>query len=178
MSVTEFLQTKVPFLGELKEEHIALLASQVEQLKFKNGQTVLFKGTSVDGLHIVVQGKVTVHAKMDKKGWAQVAELGEGEIFGETSIIEYKMAGATIKAGADDTLIYMIPQAPFLELLRQDEALKSKMVEIIRSRQAERHKDEKPAAPGAANAKEPEAAGEATPAPDGDAAAPPQDAPS
>jgi len=147
MSIREFLQTKVPFLSSLNESQLDYVSGQIEELKFKAGQTILFKGASVDGLHIVAQGKVSVHAKPDKnKGWVTLAELGVGEIFGETSIIEYKMAGATIKAAADDTLIYVIYQAAFLKILKEDEALKSKMVEVIRSRQAERHKDDGPKA--------------------------------
>jgi CRP-like cAMP-binding protein len=129
----------------------------VKTLSFKKGQTILFKGASVDGVHVVAEGKASVHLKPDKnKGWVQVAELNVGDIFGETSIVEYKMAGATIKAAADVTKIHVIMQGPFLKTLQDDPELKERMIQLIKARQAERHKDsEAESAPAASENPEP-----------------------
>ncbi|MFH2202491.1 MAG: cyclic nucleotide-binding domain-containing protein [Elusimicrobiota bacterium] len=182
MSIQEFLQTKVPFLQGLTQEHIAALAQGVEQLRFKMGQTILFKGASVDGLHVIAEGKASVLIKPDKKAWVQVAELAEGDIFGETSIIEYKMASATIKAAADSTLIYVVPQSAFLDLLRTDVSLRDRIIKLIRDRQTDRHKDEpqkaetktaaEAAAPAETSASEAPGVAAGPPSPPADEAAP------
>ena len=92
MTVTEFLKQSVPFLAGLTEDQAHFLAKSAEQLVYRKGQTVIFRGVTVDGLHVVANGKVTVHAKVGKE-FQQVAELGPGDVFGETSIIEMTVAG-------------------------------------------------------------------------------------
>lgn len=177
MSIQEFLKDKVPFLRGLTDDQLTYLSGQIQELKFEKGSTILFKGASVDGLHIVAAGKASVHLKPDKnKGWVQVAELKVGDIFGETSIIEYKMAGATIKSAANDTVIYVISQEPFLKLLKTDPDLKTRIVELIKDRQSGRHKDDKKKEPAkAAPAAGSSAAPAETPPPAEGDAAPPQD---
>lgn len=136
MTVTEFLKTHVPFLEGLTEEQAHGLAQACEQLSFRAGQTVVFRGVTVEGLHVVASGKVTVHAKTDtkRKELAQVAELGPGEVFGETSIIEMGTATATIKSVADDTLIFVIPQDAFRAVLSENAQFQARAEALIADR--------------------------------------------
>ncbi len=145
MTITDFLQTKVPFLEGIPEEQAAFLATKAEQEPYKKGSTIIFVGTSVEGLHIVAQGKVSVMIR-PKKGqpFEKVADLGPGDVFGETSIIEFKMAGAQIKSASDDTLVFVIPQSAFRECLDQNPEFKARTLKIIEDRQSARHgKDNK-----------------------------------
>lgn len=152
MTVTEFLQTKVAFLAGISAEQAKTLATKAEQTSYKKGQTILFKGVSVEGLHVIATGKVSVHAKSEKsKDWVKVAELGPGDVFGETSIVEFAMAGATIKCDADGTLLFVIPQELFTDLMAADPAFKQRVIALIESRRPKK-KAEEPgtAAPAAA----------------------------
>ena len=77
MTVTEFLAKNVPFLAGINEAQAKAMATKAEQKRFKKGQTILFKGVSVEGLHVIAMGKVSVHIKPEKsKEWVKVAELG------------------------------------------------------------------------------------------------------
>ncbi|MBI5596147.1 MAG: cyclic nucleotide-binding domain-containing protein [Elusimicrobia bacterium] len=135
MTVTEFLKTRVPFLAGLSEEQAKAMAVKAEQKPFKKGQTILFKGVSVEGLHVVAAGKVSVHVKPDKaKEWAKVAELGPGDVFGEMSIVEFAMAGATIKSEDDGTLVFIVPQDLFTDLMDKDAAFKERVLALIDAR--------------------------------------------
>lgn len=148
MTVTEFLQTQVSFLAGLTEDQALYLAKSVEQHPYRSGQTIIFKGVSVEGLHVVAQGKVSVHVKPEKKDWMKVAELGPGDVFGETSIVEFAMAGATIKSMSDDTLIFVVPQATFRKLLLTDPELEKRTVALIEARKKSQTKmpeEKKPA---------------------------------
>lgn len=152
MTVTEFLQKHVSFLAGLTEDQAKTLATKAEQMSYKKGQTILFKGVSVEGLHVVATGKVSVHAKPEKgKDWVKVAELGPGDVFGETSIVEFAMAGATIKCDADGTLLFVIPQELFTDLMAADAAFKQRVLSLIDSRRPKK-KAAEPAAPPAAPA--------------------------
>ncbi|MDD5657204.1 MAG: cyclic nucleotide-binding domain-containing protein [Elusimicrobia bacterium] len=135
MTVTEFLKTAVPFLSGLGEEQAHELAVAAQQLSFTKGQTVLFKGVTVDGLHIVATGKVGVYAKPDKSRPAvRVAELGPGEVFGETSIMEMGTAGAAVKAAEDGTLIFVIPQDAFRGILERAPEFRARTEALIAAR--------------------------------------------
>lgn len=144
MTITEFLQTSVPFLEGIPPELAAVLAKKIAQESYKKGQTIIFAGTSVEGLSIVGQGKVSVMIRPGKgKPFEEVAALGPGEVFGETSIVEFKMAGAQIKCAEDDTLIFVIPQTAFREILDQNPDFKGRILKLIEDRQSQRHGGEK-----------------------------------
>ena len=135
MTITEFLKTQVSFLSGITQEQAVSLASQAQQLSFNKGQTVVFVGTTVEGLHVMAMGKVGVFVR-PRKGAAveQVAELGPGDVFGETSIIEMGTAGATIKASDDVTLIFMLPQEAFRQLLAENAEFKARAEALIAAR--------------------------------------------
>jgi CRP-like cAMP-binding protein len=147
MTVTEFLKSHVPFLKGLTEDQANYLARASEQLPFKKGQTVIFQGVTVDGLHVVAAGKVSVLIRPDKKKEAvQVAQLGPGEVFGETSLVEFTTASATIKSLEDNTLLFMIPEALFRKLLETDDELKTRTMTLIEERRKTRPETKKPGA--------------------------------
>lgn len=146
MTITEFLKSNVPFLAGLTEDQVAYLAQRVEQNSFKKGQTIIFKGVSVEGLHVVAQGKASVHVKPPKgQATVKVAELAPGDVFGETSILDFCMAGATIRCEADDTLVFVIPQTAFLKLLQADPDLEKRTRELIEARKTAQSGQKKPA---------------------------------
>lgn len=133
MTVTEFLKQNVPFLAGLTDDQAHYLAEAAEQLVFNKGQTVIFRGVTVDGLHVVAAGKVTVHAKVGKETML-VAELGPGQVFGETSIIEMTVAGATIKSAEDETLIFVLPEVAFKKIMGIDPEFTARVMAVIAER--------------------------------------------
>jgi CRP-like cAMP-binding protein len=144
MDALTFLASRVALFAGVPEEQLAPLAAAAALSSYHAGATVLFKGATVDGLHVVCGGSATVHAKAANRPSAQVAELGVGEVFGETSIVEQGTAGATVKAGAEGAVVLMIPQECFRHLLQLDEAFAVRVNTLIRARKAV------PAAPQAA----------------------------
>jgi CRP-like cAMP-binding protein len=137
VTIPEFLRDHVPFLKGIRDEDSHALGQAAEHLTFKMGQTVIFKGVTVDGLHVLARGKVGVYVRPDKnKDWFLAAELGPGEVFGERSILELTTAAATIKSAAPETLIFVIPQEAFLRILDADPAFKARTLALIESRSA------------------------------------------
>lgn len=132
-SVTEFFQSQVPFLAGMSAEEAKSLADGAQQVSFKAGQTIIMQGVTVDGLHVVASGKVSVSIKAKGKPAVEVAKLGPGEVFGERSIVEFGVAGATIKA-AVDTQIFLIRQDVFLKLMADNPARKDFILARIEER--------------------------------------------
>ena len=136
MDALTFLKDHVALFSGVAEERLAELAGRATLATYAAGHTILFKGATVDGLHIVCSGKVAVSAKIPNKGVVTLAELGPTEVFGETSIVEMGTAGAAVKSIADDTLVLVIPQDAFRGVLQQDEAFAVRVNTLIRSRKA------------------------------------------
>ncbi len=135
MTVTEFLRSRVPFLAGLGAEEARELALAVEQRQFSAGQTIVFQGATVDGLHILAAGAAAVWRTPGKgRAAVSIAQLSPGDVFGEISILESGTATASIKADADDTLVFVLPQS----LLDSRPALQSRLRELAAARRAEK----------------------------------------
>jgi CRP-like cAMP-binding protein len=88
----------------------------------------------VDSLHVVASGKVAVSRKeKGSKTVVLLAELGPGKVFGETSILEMGTAGATVRA-AEESLLFIIPQAAFLKAMADNSDLKARLLAKIAAR--------------------------------------------
>jgi CBS domain-containing protein len=136
MTVTEFLREKVSLFRGLEDSKIAEIAQTIDQQSFSKGHTVVFRGSSVDGLHIVATGKMGVLAKPAKShNMVQVAELGPGEVFGEMSILETGLAGATVKC-LEDSLVFVVPESAFREAMSRFPEVEQRTRELIATRKA------------------------------------------
>lgn len=131
-----FLRDYVSLFQGVSETNLESLAASSSLSSHAKGSTILFKGATVDGLHVVVAGKVGVFVKPLNKPAVQVAELGTGEVFGETSIVEMGTAGATIKSAEDGTMVLVIPQEAFRHVLQQDEAFAVRVNTLITARKS------------------------------------------
>lgn len=136
MDAITFLRERVSLFAGVSDENLNSLAAASSLNSYNKGHIVLFKGETVDGLHIVETGKVGVFVKPPYKPPIQVAELGSGDVFGEISIVEMGTAGATVKVCENDTLVLMIPQEAFRHVLQQDEAFAVRVNTLINARKA------------------------------------------
>lgn len=134
MDALTFLRERVALFAGVSEEHLTTLAVGSELANYKNGQTIMFKGATVDGLHVMCVGKAGVFIKPANQPLTMVAELNAGDVFGETSIIENGTAGATIKAVADGTYVLTIPQNAFRALLGESPEFVERVKKMIASR--------------------------------------------
>lgn len=136
MDALTFLSTRVALFAGVAEEQLAPLAAAATLDSLGANQTILFKGATVDGLYVVCTGSVTVQDKAPGKGMTLLAELREGDVFGEKSIIEHGTAGATVKTGPDGAVVLMVPQEAFRHLLQLDEAFAVRVNTLIMARKA------------------------------------------
>ena len=144
MDAFTFLREHVALFAGVSEEHLTGIATGSSVSSFKSGQTILFKGVTVDALHVVCSGSAGGFIKPPNKPLVEGAVLSSGEGFGETSIFENGTAGATIKAKEDNTFILTIPQDAFRKLLAENTEFVGRVLALIASRKA----PSGPAAPG------------------------------
>lgn len=139
MEIKELLKDHVPFLSGLTEQEMDTLAEAAKKVTFKAGQTILMQGETVDDLHLISKGKVAVLIRQQPHHPpVQVAELGPGKVFGETSIVEEGVAGATIKA-LEETVLFTISEYAFREILDKNAELKERVIAHIEFRKSQAH---------------------------------------
>ena len=136
MDALTFLRERVALFAGVSEELLTALATGSTLSTYKSGQTIMFKGATIDGLHVMAVGKAGVFIKPPSQPLAMVAELNSGDVFGETSIIENGTAGATIKCIEDGTYVLNIPQDAFRVLLSESPEFVEKVKALIASRKA------------------------------------------
>lgn len=136
MDALTFITQRVDLFAGIAEEQLAPLAAAATLDSVGANQTILFKGATVDGLHVVCTGSVAVFDKVPGKGLVKLAELDEGEVFGETSIVAHGTAGATVKTGPEGAVVLVIPQEAFRHLLQLDEAFAVRVNTLIKARQS------------------------------------------
>lgn len=83
----------VPLFAGLGKRDMEFLASRVDEVSIRDGQTVITEGQSTESFVIVTSGRVRV-IRQGKP----VAQLGPGDFFGEIGMIDQGPATATVVA--------------------------------------------------------------------------------
>ena len=115
MDIAGFLRRYPPF-DELDAERLARVAGSVEIAHAAAGTTILHqRGEPATALYLVRKGAVEL---LDD---GRVLDLlGEGELFGQFSLLAHERPTVTVRA-EEDTLLYLIPEAVADEVLESPE---------------------------------------------------------
>jgi CRP/FNR family transcriptional regulator, cyclic AMP receptor protein len=95
--------SKVPFFESLGYNRVKDILSLLKLRKVEEDEVIIAKGDPGENLYIIVSGGVQV---VDGNG-VELAELGDGEIFGEMSLVSGDPVAATIKVVKPTTILYM-----------------------------------------------------------------------
>jgi len=90
----------------------------MENVKFRAGDTILSEGEDGDTAFLIIEGSVEVTVGQGSKS-KKVGTLGEGEVFGEMSLIEPGPRSATVRA-ATDTECVVTSYDAFIETLQEN----------------------------------------------------------
>ena len=96
MIVPEKLQRYALFGGLLPDQISKILPHITADEPYKAGEKIIAEGKPNDKIYFILEGRVSV----EKRG-IPLAELGEGETFGEMEVLDVMPAAATIKAIGD-----------------------------------------------------------------------------
>jgi len=104
------LKTVSIFAGT-PDEILAEVASLLEEVELREGETIFEKGDAGDSMYIIVDGQVRVH-----DGGRTLNHLGEGDVFGEMAVLDTEPRVASVTA-VEDTRLFRLDQEPFYELM-------------------------------------------------------------
>ncbi len=92
----EGLLREVPLLAALPGADVAYLASRAREEEYLDGERVTRQGEPGDRMFVIVRGRVRV--AVEARGLRDVAELKEGDFFGEMSLLTGCPRSATVIA--------------------------------------------------------------------------------
>ena len=90
----------IPLLNGLSDELLGRLAQKATAVTFLANDVIIGEGEKGDALYIITRGQVEV-----LKGETPVAELGDGDFFGEMALLGDQVRTATVKAKVPTTLL-------------------------------------------------------------------------
>ncbi|KAH9061538.1 hypothetical protein Ae201684P_020873 [Aphanomyces euteiches] len=95
----------VPLLSTLSARQLSLLNRALEVVKFEDGDTIVKQGSVGDAFYIIAQGTVVCtmdgskrHLLLKNTADNEMARLGEGDYFGETSLLNDQPRNCTVRA--------------------------------------------------------------------------------
>jgi len=119
----------IPLLRGLSAEVLALVTEQTLAVNYKPGDIVIAEGDRDDALYLIIHGAVTV-----SKGGEIVAELKDGDFFGEMALLGDKIRTATVKIKEISTLL-KLRRKDILALSEDNIELNRRLEEAQKARQ-------------------------------------------
>lgn len=95
-----------PLFEVLNEKDRAALIEQMELESHEEGSVIISEGDPGDSMYVISSGEVKVYTRgTGKSGNVYLAKLGEGDFFGEVSVLTGKPRTATITASRPTELL-------------------------------------------------------------------------
>ncbi|MFP4497821.1 MAG: cyclic nucleotide-binding domain-containing protein [Vulcanimicrobiota bacterium] len=128
------LLKNVDFLQGLSMDEIKDVAKRLKQIIYSEDEKIILQGEMGDTFYIIKSGVVRVYAVNNKGEVFLSSEMGEGNFFGEISVLTGEPRTATVKALTDVTLL-MLNKEDFETLLRKYSDMDKHISEKIAERQ-------------------------------------------
>ena len=125
----------LPYFSGLPLEQIEALCMACEVIEVERGQIVIVEGSPPEGLLVVVEGSFEATRQAGSER-IRLGDAGKGEVLGEMSILENRLASATVRALEKGSLI-KVPVEVFRQVLA-DPGLLGAMVSTVTQRLRER----------------------------------------
>jgi CRP-like cAMP-binding protein len=126
---------RVPLFSGISSESMARLAEVAGEVDFPAGSWIVRQGQVGTGLYVLLSGRARVI-----RGSDELAELTEGEFFGELAVIDQQPRMASVQAETD-TVCLALASWDLLSLLEHDSALSLNLIKglTVRLRAADEH---------------------------------------
>ncbi|MBW1769500.1 MAG: cyclic nucleotide-binding domain-containing protein [Deltaproteobacteria bacterium] len=124
--------SKIKILQVLPAEEVVQLIPHVKTVRFSAGEIIFRQGDRASELYFIVTGSVQVIRGLDTDT-KLIAELGEGDTFGEIALISDQPRTGTVRA-ITDIEVCTIHKIEFEQLIKQSPALRDASSKMVRER--------------------------------------------
>jgi hypothetical protein len=130
MKLTEKTNIDQLFASFTQEEFGAIV-DKLEPLEFMDGERVIAEGDEGDGMYLITKGGGKV-VKEHKGQEVELCDLGEGEFFGELSLLAGGLGGASVFA-IGDTEALRLKSSDLFEMIKQYPRLEAVLDQFARA---------------------------------------------
>ena len=130
--VTKLLKQASPF-STLDGERLRRLATRLERLEVRTGETIIRQGESGEECYVLRSGRVEVLARGTQGEERVLATLDSGSLFGEAALLTDGPRNATVRAIEPCTLL-ALRRTDLLEVLGEDPQTREFMLDLVRMR--------------------------------------------
>lgn len=124
---------KIDLFKMLSNEERRILVQKFHFQTFLEEEIVVEQGSAGSSFYLVLNGKLVVERALKEGKAVTLGELGEGQFFGELSLLTGETRSATVKALADSELL-MLEKNDFQEILNRHPALADTLAEVVAAR--------------------------------------------
>jgi cAMP-dependent protein kinase regulator len=124
---------KSPLFEEMNHEEQEAVVRGMALERFSEGDIVITEGEQGSSLYVVVSGSVKIYTRGKKGESVFLAQLGEGEFFGEVSVLTGKPRTATITA-AEPSELLRLDKGDLDEIVVKHPRVKSILEEFYKKR--------------------------------------------
>lgn len=112
---------QVPVFHGLKDREYREIEKLIHERNFKPGETVFKKDATGEGMFVILSGKVEISMETADAEKSVLAELSDGEFFGELSLLDDDIRSATATATLHSRLLVFFRPDLFSLLERNPE---------------------------------------------------------
>lgn len=127
------LLKNLPLFGDLDEEELVEIWNHVQTRSYKKSNIILFEEDPGDSLFIIKEGKVKITRLSEEGREVILSILGEGEFFGEMSILDGEARSANVIALADSE-VFVLKRQEFINILRSNPQIAITLLEELAAR--------------------------------------------
>jgi len=126
----------VDFLSYHSEDELTELVQSIEKESFHDGEKIIRQAQRSKAFYIIHKGSVAVWAETPG-GREHLADLGEGDSFGEVSILTGEVCNAAVTAKGEAELFALRPDS-LRGIIRANPLIAEKMAQAVAERQGVR----------------------------------------
>lgn len=105
LSETALALSNVPVFNGLSRKELREVDNIIHRREYQAGETIFHQGDPGLGMYIIIQGRVQIVNKQDPDNPIIYSELGNGDFFGDLSLVDESDRSATALASADTRII-------------------------------------------------------------------------
>ncbi|MCH7886803.1 MAG: Crp/Fnr family transcriptional regulator [Candidatus Marinimicrobia bacterium] len=127
------LLKNLPLFGDLDDGELVEIWNHVQTRSYKKGNIILFEEDPGDSLFIIKEGKVKITRLSEEGREVILSILGEGEFFGEMSILDGESRSANVIALADSE-VFVLKREEFINILTSNPQIAITLLEELAAR--------------------------------------------
>lgn len=116
----------------LSQEQLEQLSPHLQLTTYHQGQVIVLRGEILNRFYVILSGRATAQYRF-KRGQPSL-QLGTGDFFGETAVLEELACDALVRAEEDGTTALAIELPALKELLERSPSLRHSLLDETANR--------------------------------------------